>query len=109
MRIAGRFHKVFENDEYMVVGFLGSASVFGIGAAQIDYVRGFYNNAGHQCEKVRLPREEWGDYVNKRYYNDYLVISKTDREQPDEQSESQGVIALPRWRREYYDEHGYHW
>jgi hypothetical protein len=69
-QIAGRFHIISRSP--LVVGTIGSLWPHDLSAAQLDYIKAFYNAPGRPHEFL----EDWPVEVNHSLYNGFILIKE---------------------------------
>lgn len=70
--ISGRFSKVDETDQAVIVGCFGTLFANDLTPWQVEHIKGFYSLSGHDLQA--LP--DCPAVVNRSIYNGFLSISK---------------------------------
>lgn len=69
-RIAGRFHRVYKNENIIVIGLLGNISAYNLSEENKEYILQFYNIKNFKNISIIKNFE----CVNNSHFNNYLYI-----------------------------------
>lgn len=69
-RIAGRFHKVYKDENIVVIGLLGNISAYDLSEENKAYILQFYNIK--DFKNISIIKNF--DCINNNHFNNYLYI-----------------------------------